>query len=69
MIPIHKNNNNNNIENYIPISIIPLLSKNIENIIKKRLDNFIEKHNIISSNKYGFKQNQNITCNTYYITP
>ena len=25
IIPIHKNNNTNNIENYIPIRIIPIL--------------------------------------------
>ena len=46
IIPIHKNNNKNNIENYRPISIIPQFSNIIEKIIKKRIDNFIEKHNI-----------------------
>ena len=34
IIPIHKNNNKNNIENYKPISIIPQFSKIIEQIIK-----------------------------------
>ena len=56
IIPIHKNNNKNNIENYRPISIIPQFSKIIEKIIKKRIDNFIEKNNIISANQYGFKK-------------
>ena len=55
IIPIHKNNNKNKIENYRPISIILQFSKIIEIIIKKRIDNFIEKHNIISFNQYGFK--------------
>ena len=49
IITIHKNNNTNNIENYRHISIIPQFSKIIENINKKRIDNFIEKHNILSS--------------------
>ena len=56
IIPIHKNNNNNHIEHYIPIIIIPQFSKITDKIIKKRIDNFIEKHKTISSNQYGFKK-------------
>ena len=65
IIPIHKNNNKNNIENYRPISIIPQFSKIIEKIIIKRINNFIEKNNIISSNQYGFKKKSN-TLHTIY---
>ena len=56
IISIHKNNNTNNIEKYRPISIRPQFSKIIEKIIKKRIDNVIEKHNTMSSNQYGFKK-------------
>ena len=68
IIPIHKNNNKNNIENYRPISIIPQFSKIIEKIIKKRIDNFIEKNNIISSNQYGFKKKSNTLHAIYALT-
>ena len=68
IIPIHKNNNKNNLENYRPISIIPQFSKIIEKIIKKRIDNFIEKNNIISSNQYGFKKKSNTLHAIYALT-
>ena len=68
IIPIHKNNNKNNIENYRPISIIAQFSKIIEKIIKKRIDNFIEKNNIISSNQYGFKKKSNTLHAIYALT-
>ena len=68
IIPIHKNNNKNNIENYRPISIIAQFSKIIKKIIKKRIDNFIEKHNIISSNQYGFKKKSKTLHAIYSLT-
>ena len=58
IIPIHKNNNKSNIENYRPISIIPQFSKIIEKIIKKRIDNFIEKNNIYLQINMASKKNQ-----------
>ena len=65
IILIYKNNNKNNIENYRYLYIIPQFSKSIEQIIKKRIDNFIGKHNIITYNQGGFKKNQKITCDIY----
>ena len=63
---------NHNIENkidkYRPISIIPQFSKSIEKIINNKIHNFIEKHNIISSNKYGFKKKSNTFHEIYSLT-
>lgn len=56
VLPIHKKGNYNCMDNYRPISIIPIISKVFEIIIKDRLVSFLDKHSIISPNQYGFKK-------------
>jgi len=43
--------------NYRPISILPVFSKILEKVLYNRLLEFIDKHNILSSNQYGFSKN------------
>ena len=44
VIVIHKSGKKNNIGNYRPISLLPQISKILENIIKERLLNYNNKH-------------------------
>lgn len=55
VIPIFKTGNRDNVNNYRPISLLPTLSKILEKIINIRLQNYLEKYNLLSSNQYGFR--------------
>lgn len=54
--PLYKSGDKNLIENYRPISIISNFGKLLEKIIKVRLVNYLDKHNLISNCQYGFQE-------------
>jgi len=43
--------------NYRPISLLPQFSKILEKLFSNRLDKFLDKHEILSDNQYGFRPN------------
>ena len=45
--PIHKTGKQNNVNNYRPISVLPIFSKILEKCIYKRLIEFLDKHNTL----------------------
>lgn len=55
--PVYKSGKRTEITNYRPITLLTAFSKILEKLLKKRMDSFIEKHNIISKKQYGFVQN------------
>lgn len=55
VIPIFKSNDSHQFINYRPISLLPQLSKILEKLFVIRLDNFIDKHNLLSEHQYGFR--------------
>ena len=55
VIVIHKSGKKDNMGNYRPISLLPQMSKILEQIIKERLQNYINKHNILIDNQFGFR--------------
>lgn len=59
--PIFKSGNKDNVNNYRPISLLPTLSKIFEKIINSRLLNFLERHNLLSTNQYGFRAKKSTT--------
>ena len=56
VIPLFKSGDNNIYQNYRPVSVLPSLSKIIENIVYYRLIDYINKFDILNSNQYGFRQ-------------
>lgn len=54
VIAIHKGGDKNDVGNFRPISILPVLSKGIEKIMHARLFCFLNKHSLISLAQYGF---------------
>ena len=56
VIPLYKNDNPEQLNNFRPISILPCFSKIIERILYNRLYSFLTKHNIISEKQYGFRK-------------
>ena len=42
--------------NYRPISILPIVSKVFEKLVHKRLNRYLEYHNILYTNQFGFRE-------------
>ena len=61
VIPIFKAGDRQNVSNYRPISILPLLSKIFEKIVFTQILNFLEKYNLLSNNQYGFRPKRSTT--------
>ena len=45
------------LNNYRPISLLPIFSKIIEKVIYQRLFNFLNTNNALFSSQYGFRKN------------
>ena len=58
VIPVFKGNGKQVFTNYIRISLLPQFSKiSGKKLFNVRLDNFIERHSILSNSQYGFRPN------------
>ena len=55
--PVFKSGDTEDIANYRPISLLPILSKVLEKIIAHQLTEFLEKNNLISESQHGFRPN------------
>ena len=47
VLPLYKSNDEHNVSNYRPVSILPQFSKILEKIFEKRLREFIDKYNLL----------------------
>ena len=56
VIPLFKNGDRNNVSNYRPISLLPVISKIFEKLIHKRLVNFLDAHQVIYRKQFGFRK-------------
>ena len=55
VIPIFKRGENQDYNNYWPISLISNLSKLMEKIVHPRLYSFLEKNSLLFERQYGFR--------------
>ena len=53
--PIYKAGDKSKFNNYRPVSLLSQFSKILEKLFEKRLEKFINKHQIITENQYGFR--------------
>lgn len=58
VIRIHKKEDPNNCSNYRPISILPVISKIMEALLKERIVNYIERNNFLSQSQHGFRKSK-----------
>ena len=58
IIPIFKKGNKLDVNNYRPISLLPIFSKCLEKIMSNRLNSFLSKYKIISPSQFGFSKNK-----------
>ena len=56
VVPLHKGGLKDEVNNYRPISVLPLISKIFERIIYNQLYNFLEKYKILCDNQFGFRK-------------
>ncbi|KAJ0175082.1 hypothetical protein K1T71_009223 [Dendrolimus kikuchii] len=59
--PLHKRGDRMQMENYRPITIIPILSEIFEKAMLRRLMNFADKFNIFTPNQHGFRKGSSTT--------
>ena len=56
------------LNNYRPISLLSIFDKIIEKLIHNRLYNFLELHNILFNNQFGFRKNNSTSFALMQIT-
>ena len=61
VIPLHKGGSVHDINQYRPISILPLFSKIFERVVYHQLYNFFDKYEILTPFQYGFRKNKSTT--------
>ena len=55
VIPIYKKGEQALINNYRPISLLPVISKVLEKILANQISSFFERNELFSINQYGFR--------------
>ena len=58
VIPLHKGGCKNDLNNYRPISLLPLLSKIFEKIVFNQLYNYLDHFNLFDPTQFGFRRNR-----------
>ena len=55
VVPLFKSGDKDEISNYRPISLLPVLSKILEKIVANQLTEYLETNNLISNSQHGFR--------------
>lgn len=56
VIPLHKKGCHKDIQNYRPVSLLPIFSKVFEKILEIKITKFLNHHNIINYKQFGFQK-------------
>ena len=68
VIPLYKANGKNEFNNCRPVSLLPQFSKILEKLFGIRLDSFIDRYNLLSSNQCGFRRNMSTSLALMELT-
>ena len=68
VIPVHKRNNKQLIENSRPISLLPVCGKILERLIYNKMFDFFTENELISQNQSGFKPGDSCISQLLCIT-
>ena len=56
VISIYKKEDDTMFSNYMPISLLPSISKIFENVILEQLATYLDRNNLIHKHQYGFEK-------------
>ncbi len=68
VIPLHKGGSTQETNNFRPISLLSIFDKIIEKIMHKRLYYFLEEHDILYKNQFGFRKKSSTAHSLMEIT-
>ena len=54
--PIHKSGPSDVVDNYRPISVLPIFSKIFEKLTLHRMNSFIKRHDLLTPSQFGFRE-------------
>ena len=57
IIPLHKKNEDNIMNNYRPISLLPIFSKIFEKVVQNQLYSYLNSNNLLFDSQHGFREN------------
>ena len=66
--PLYKSDSKSDFSNYCPISVLPCLSKVLEQVIDRQLSNYLEKHYLLKSGHFGYhpQRSTELACNLLF---
>ena len=56
IVPVYKADDDTDVNNYRPISLLSHFNRIFEKMIKRRMESFIEQKDLHSSSQYGFRK-------------
>lgn len=65
--PLHKKGDKNDLNNYRPITLVPILSKILEKIMYSRIYEYLTKFDILKVEQNGFQRNKSTTLAAYTL--
>ena len=68
IVPIYKDSDQHEFNNYRPISLLSSLSRLLESIVSFQLTSFAEAHNIFYQHQYGFRANHSVAHPLLHFT-
>ena len=68
VVPLYKSGGRENMENYRPISILPVLSKILEKAVNFQLQQYLKKFDLLSPAQSGFRQHHSTESAVIYFT-
>lgn len=66
--PLFKKGEKDNMNNYRPITLIPVISKIFEKVMYAKISNFITKHSILKDEQFGFRKNKSTSSACFMLT-
>ena len=66
-IVFHKGGHKSDIENWRPISILPIFSKILERVVHKRLYNFLQMDGLLTQTQFEFRMGHSTTHNLQHL--
>ena len=57
IIPLYKKNEDDQMNNYRPISLLPVFSKIFEKVVQTQLYNYLSSNNLLFESQHGFREN------------